>query len=515
VRKAQMSGQGSPESLPAEVMAAVLDIEEPADLTREPVGAGPDAPAVTRRLGPAIAVLSIAVFMSSLDLFIVNIAFPSIAQSYPGTSSAGLSWVLNGYTIVFAALLVPAGRWADRIGRRRTFTAGLLTFVAASALCALAPSLGLLVAARVLQAAGAAALVPSSLSLLLAIVPMSGRAKAIGTWAAVGGMAAALGPVIGGLLVQVNWRLVFWVNVPVGLVAAYAAVRLLPESRDPSASERPDVIGAGVLAIAVGALALGLVQGESWGWTSARVLGAFAVAVLAVAAFVLRCARHPEPVLDLSLLPIRSFSGAFVASVLYYAGFGAFVLAVVEFLTGPWHYSAIRAGFAIAPGPLTVLPFARAVAPRLSAKIGGPGRVAVVGALVGVVAQVWWGMSITADQQYVTHLLPMQILGGAGVGLTIPSLIGAGTFHLPPARFGTGSGVINMGRQLGSVIGVAGLIAVLTGATGISAFQHAAVLTATFFGAAAIASLAIGRLASATSPGPVASDLRSASSPIR
>src|SRR5579862_3544683 len=170
--------------------------------------------------------------MSSLDLFIVNLAFPYIGHEYHGTSLSSLSWVLNGYTIVFAAVLVPAGRWADRIGRRKVFTAGLIGFTVGSVLCGLAPGVGLLIAARVIQAAGAGAMVPASLSLLLAAVPAQARAKAIGTWSALGALGAALGPVIGGSLVQVNWRWVFWINLPVGIVAILMASKVVPESKD-------------------------------------------------------------------------------------------------------------------------------------------------------------------------------------------------------------------------------------------------------------------------------------------
>jgi hypothetical protein len=208
---------------------------------------------------------------------------------------------------------------------------------------------------------------------------------------------------------------------------------------------------------------------------------------------VVRSARHPAPVLELALLRSRTFSGAFAASVLYYAGFAAFVLSSVEFLTGVWHYSAVRAGLAIAPGPLMVLPFARVVAPRLAALVGGPGRVAVLGCLVGAASQGLWLTQIQAQPAYLTHLLPAQLIGGAGVGLAIPSLLGAGSASLPPARFGTGSGVLNMARQLGSVLGVAGLVAILTGlnpADPVTVFRHGLVLTIAFFGAAGVTAAA-------------------------
>ena len=444
-----------------------------------------------RRVTAVVGVLSLAVFMSSLDLFIVNLAFPYISRQYPGTSLSSLSWVLNAYTIVFAAVLVPAGRWADRIGRRRLFVAGLAGFTVGSVLCGLAPGVGALIAARVVQAAGAGAMVPASLSLLLAAVPPAARPKALGTWSALGALGAALGPVIGGALVQVDWRWVFWINVPVGLAAMVLAVRVVPESRDAAVSGRPDVVGAGLLAAAVGLVALALVKAPGWGWGSAGFIGLLAASVLCGALMVLRSRRHHAPVIELGLLRSRTFSGAFAASILYYAGFGAFVLSTVEFLTGVWHYSAVEAGLAIAPGPLMVLPFARFVAPRLAVLLGGPGRVAVIGCLVNALAQALWLSRIQASPAYLTHLLPAQLLGGAGVGLTIPSLLGAGSAGLAPGRFGTGSGILNMGRQIGTVLGVAGLVAILSRVSAtdpVAAFRNGLVLVIVFFAAAAVVS---------------------------
>ena len=290
-------------------------------------------PPSTRRVTAVVGVLSLAVFMSSLDLFIVNLAFPYISKQYPGTSLSSLSWVLNAYTIVFAAVLVPAGRWADRVGRLRVFVAGLAVFSAGSVLCGLAPGVAALIAARVVQAAGAGAMVPASLSLVLAAVPAAARAKALGTWSALGALGAALGPVIGGTLVQVNWRWVFWINVPVGLAAVVLAVRVVPESRDPGSRGRPDVVGALLLAASVGLVAYALVKAPGWGWGSAGFIGLLAASVACGVGMVLRSRRHHSPVIELELLRSRTFSGAFAASILYYAGFGAFVLSAVEFLT--------------------------------------------------------------------------------------------------------------------------------------------------------------------------------------
>jgi EmrB/QacA subfamily drug resistance transporter len=414
-----------------------------------------------RRIRAVIGVLSFAIFMTSLDLFIVNLAFPYIGHEYPGTSLDSLSWVLNGYTIVFAATLVPAGRWADRIGRRRMFVAGMVTFSVGSLACGLAPGVNALIAARVLQAIGGGAMVPASLSILLATVPAAARPRAIGTWSALGALGAALGPVIGGLLVQAGWRWVFWINLPVGLAAIVLALRTLPESRDERVQSRPDLVGAILLAASVGLVALTLLKAPVWSWGSTRFLGGIAAALVCAAAVAFRSTRHPAPVIELGLLRSRMFSGTFAASLLYYAGFSAFVLNSVEFLTGVWHYPAVTAGLAIAPGPLMVLPFARLVAPRLMVRLGGPGRVVVLGCLMNLCAQVLWLTRIQAHPAYLTHFLPAQLIGGIGVGLTIPSLLAAGSMSLPPARFGTGSGVLNMARQIGTVLGVAGLVAIL------------------------------------------------------
>jgi len=460
-------------------------VNSPTEVNTPAAGSAPSP----RRVTAIVLVLSMAVFMSSLDLFIVNLAFPYIGREYHGTSLSTLSWVLNAYTIVFAAVLVPAGRWADRIGRRKVFAAGLFAFTLGSMLCGLAPGVAALIVARLVQAVGAGLMVPASLSLLLASVPTEVRGRAIGTWSALGALGAALGPVIGGSLVQFSWRWVFWINLPVGVVAMFLASRVVPESRDERVQGRPDLLGAGLLAGAVGLFALALVEAPDWGWGSARFIGLLLVSVAGAVAMVLRSRRHVAPVLELELLRSRTFSGAFGASILYYAAFGAWLLSLVEFLTGVWHYSAVRAGLAIAPGPLMVLPFARIVAPRLSARLGGPGRVAAIGCALNLGAQSFFFTHIQAQSNYVADLLPAQLIGGAGVGLAIPSLLGAGTASLPPARFGTGSGILNMARQIGSVIGVAALIAVLSHISPtdpVLAFRHSLVMIGSLFAGAMV-----------------------------
>ncbi|MEP7026002.1 MAG: MFS transporter [Actinomycetota bacterium] len=475
------------------IAAASAAVPAPSAATARGAAPAPGSPPgpSARQVTAIVAVLSLAVFMSSLDLFIVNLAFPYIGREFTGTGLSSLSWVLNAYTIVFAAVLVPAGRWADRIGRRRVLVAGMLVFSLGSLLCGLAPGVGILIAARVAQAVGAGLMVPASLSLLLAAVPPAMRAQAIGTWSALGALGAALGPVIGGSLVQLSWRWVFWINLPVGLAAVLLANRVVPESKDTHVTGRPDLAGATLLAASVGLVALALVKAPGWGWDSAGFLGLLLAAVACGAAMVARSARHHSPVIELGLLRSRTFSGTFAASTLYYAGFGAFVLNSVEFLTGEWHYSAVRAGLAIGPGPLMVLPFARLVSPRLAVRLGGPGRVVLIGCLVNAAAIMLWYTQMTAHPAYLTHLLPAQLLGGAGVGLAIPSLIGAGSASLTPDRFGTGSGILNMARQIGTVLGVAALVAILLHLSPVdplSTFRHGILLIASFFAAAGLVS---------------------------
>ena len=297
-----------------------------------------------------LTVVSVATFMASLDLFIVNIAFPDISRAFEGTSVAAMSWVLNAYAIVFAALLVPAGRMADRIGRKRAFVGGIVVFVIGSALCGIANSVGLLIGARVIQAAGGAVLLPTSLALLLPEFAPAERPKAISIWAAVGAVAAAAGPPIGGLLVEASWRLVFLVNVPVGLAAVYFSLRVLRESSDPDHT-RPDLLGTVLFAASIGLLALGLVKAPDWGWGSAATLGAIAASGVGLGAFWMRCRTHPSPVVEPEMLRVRSFALAGVASLLFSTAFAAMLLAGVLFMTGVWGFSVLKAGPLPGAGP--------------------------------------------------------------------------------------------------------------------------------------------------------------------
>jgi EmrB/QacA subfamily drug resistance transporter len=437
-----------------------------------------------------LVVTAVAVFMSFLDVTIVNVAFPDLERDFSGASRADLSWVLNGYNIVFAALLVPAGRVADLIGRRRMFFIGVSTFLGASVLAGVAGSPEMLVAARLLQAAGGAILVPTSLALLLPEFPLESRATAVAIWGATGAVAAALGPSLGGVLVDdLGWRWVFFVNVPIGLVALVPARGLLRESPRGS-GPLPDAIGTLLLIVAVGALALGIVKGTDWGWDSAGVLGSLGLAAVLLPALLLRSARHRAPVIDLTLFRTRSYAVANAGMFVFSSAFYALLLAGVLFLTQVWGYSILEAGFAITPGPLMAA-LAAPVGGRLSDRFGQR-VVAVPGGLLFAAGTGLLALGIDSTPDYVAEYLPAQMLTGAGVGLSFASWSSAAVAQLPPERFATGSAVLSCLRQIGAVLGIAVLVALLDAAPAgdqLAGLKDAWTLMA--FGGVATAALAL------------------------
>ncbi len=435
-------------------------------------------------------IVCVGVFMASLDLFIVNIAFPAIGRHFGGASLGSLSWILSAYAIVFAALLVPAGRWADAFGRKRAFLLGLAIFVAASAACALAPSVGFLIAARVVQAVGGALMLPTSLGLMLPEFGPHERHVAIGAWAATGGIAAAAGPPLGGLLVQADWRLVFLVNVPVGLLGLGFGLRTLGERRERDAA-RPDVLGALALIVAIGSLVVAIVKGQEWGWGSLQVIVLLLVTATLLPALWWRSERHPAPVIEPAMLRVRSVrpGGGRLRAVLRRLWRDAAVGRPVPH--GVWHESVLTAGLMLFPGPAMATTFSIPSA-RLGARFGYrlPG---VIGALMFAGGSVWF-ITQTGDRPaFLSEYLPGSMIGGAGVGLVIPTLTGAGASSLAPERFATGAAVLTMGRQIGAALGVALLVAVLgTGATSAADFHTSWLITVAGGLAAGLALVAIG-----------------------
>jgi EmrB/QacA subfamily drug resistance transporter len=439
-----------------------------------------------------------AVFMSFLDATIVNVAFPSIQRGFPHASFAGLSWILNAYNLVFAALLVPAGRIGDLLGRRRLFNLGLITFVAASLLCGLAQSVPFLVGARVLQAAGGAALVPSSLALLLPEFPPERRATATALWGATGAVAAACGPTLGALLVEwQSWRWVFYVNVPIGLTALAFSSRVLIEHRTPGKAALPDPVGVVLLIAAVAAISLGIIEGpaQNWGWGNTRVIASLGGGVLLLGAFIVRSLRQRDPAVDLSLFRVRSFAASNGGTLLFACAFYALILCNIEFLTGAWHYHILKAGLALTPTPVAafvIAPFAGRLADRFGQRF-----VAIPGALLFALGCAVFATRTTAHADYVSAWLPAAIPAGIGIGIVFASFGSAAVAELPPPQFATGSAINSANRQLGAVLGVSVLVAVLaapSAADAMDRFHQAWLLMAGAGVGSALCAVALGRV---------------------
>ena len=432
----------------------VSALAEPASIAPEPR---------TRRIsspGAVLAVAALGTFMAFVDATIVNIAIPNIHEDFTGSSLSNVSWVLNAYNIVFAAFLVGGGQLADLLGRRRIFCIALIIFTVASAACAAAPSLGLLVAARLLQAAGAAALVPSSLAIVLEAYPGARRPHAVSLWAAIAALAAGIGPALGGILITASsWRLVFLVNIPIGIVAYVLANRVIVESRAPGRRRVPDLIGGVVLAFAIASLVLGIVKGQEWGWASAQMLAALAIAVLLGVYFVLRSSTQRTPVVDLSLLRIRSFALSNAVTVVMASGFFGYTLCNVLFLTSVWQYSILKAGLSLTPGPIVAIAVA-APASRAVSRLGHR-AVAVPGALIWAAGAAFFATQLGTSSNFLGEWLPGMVILGVGAGLSFPTLSGAAVESVPGPRFALATSLNAVSRQIGAALGVAVLIAIL------------------------------------------------------
>jgi EmrB/QacA subfamily drug resistance transporter len=437
-------------------------------------------PAATEPAKPAplwqvFVVTSLGAFLVSLDLSIVNVAFPALERAFAATARADLAWVVTAYSIVFGSLLVIGGRTGDRLGLRRVFFAGLLGFTVGSALCGIAPTVALLIAGRAVQGAGAAFALPASVGLLLAAVPHERRSQTVALWGGVGALAVATGPSIGAFLVDgPGWRWAFYVNLPVGALAFVWGRKVLPNPAAKSGhAERPDYLGACLLAAAVGSSSFAISEVGSYGWLSTRVLTALFFMPLSAAAFIVRSARHPAPVLDLSLFAARSFSVANLATLAYSMGFFAMLLGNVLFLTEVWHYPIQRAGLAVTPGPIVVA-VVSAFSGRAAARHGFR-TVLLPGSACFAAGLAWLATQVGGEPAFLSQWLPGVLLTGLGIGLTFPVLSAAAVASLPAERFGVGSAVNQTARQVGGALGVAVLIAILSkpepGAAALAAFE--------------------------------------------
>jgi EmrB/QacA subfamily drug resistance transporter len=428
-----------------------------------------------------------ATFLAFLDTTVVNIAFPALQQDFRTSSLADLSWVLTGYGTLFAALLTPAGRLADVVGRRQFFVLSVIAFTVASVLVAAAPTVPLLIAARVVQGGAAAGMIPSALGLVLGHTPAVQRTTAVGLWAGAGSMAAALGPSLGGLLIEVfNWRAIFLINIPLGLGLAVLTYRQVPRDL-PSGRRLPDPLGTLLLVAGVGLGVLGLTEGANWGWRSGATVGCLAAAVLLLPLAVLRSMRHPAPAVETDLWRSRIFLVTNIGSFLFGASVFAWLLLGPIFLTFVWHYSVLKAGLAISPGALASAAAAVIVGRRASAR--GRQVVVVVGSLLLAATAIWFYREFGSEPRYLELLLPVNLISGVAIGAVLTALSSAAATSVPPTRFAAGTGLVITARQFGGALGIAAMAAILTAGQGLTALLDVALFCGIAAGAAALPGL--------------------------
>lgn len=410
-----------------------------------------------------LALTSTGIALVSLDVTILNVAFGSLLHEFGAGSRRELTWLFSGYNIAYAATLLTAGRLADAYGRKKAFIRGLVLFAIGSALCAIAQNPEMLIGSRVIQAIGGAILSPASLALVLPEFPVERRSAAIGIWGAVGGLSAAMGPVIGGWLIDLfNWRAVFFVNVPVCLIAAAIGVRYLRESLDETAHKSVDVPGALLAVVSVGLVALAIVQSDEWGWLTPTTLGILAVAAIASALFVKTCQRATVPVLDLRLLKLPFVTASTIAGLVFSAGFYAMIFVNTQWLQAVWGYGVLRSGLAAVPGP-----FMAAVVAAPAGKAAhrfGHGKVIALGCFIFGISMIFMNVLMVREPSYWTHFFPFTFVSGIGIGLSISTFSSAATAYLPHTRFAMGSALSNTARQVGAALGLAIVGAMLTSA---------------------------------------------------
>jgi NTE family protein len=406
----------------------------------------------------AVLIACAGAFVAFLDTTIVNIAFPDISESFAGSGRDALSWVLDGYFVIIAALLVPAGGLADRFGHRRIFLLGVAVFTLASLLCAVAPTLPLLIVFRVLQGVAAAMIAPASLAIVLDSFPVERRSAGVGLWGASAAAAAAIGPTLGGALVELSdWRLVFLVNLPLGIAIVFFGRDRLPRPKLLD-SRLPDLPGAAMLATSLATVTLGIVEGNDWGWASVPTLGCFAVAAALLGGVVARSLRHPRPIVEPALFAYRSFRLGNLGTLLFAAAFFSLILGNVLFLTSIWGYTILQAGLAALPGPALSTVVA-GPAGRLADRFGF--RAVIVPGTLVFAAGVMVLRSAGAEPDYLGLWFPGACLTGIGIGLAFPVLGAAAVGDVAVDRFATASAVNAAFRQVGAVLGTALLIAIV------------------------------------------------------
>jgi len=400
-----------------------------------------------------LGAMCLALFMVMLDNTVVNVALPSIQRDL-GTSISGLEWIVNGYTLSFAVLLATGGRIGDIFGRRKAFVFGVVVFTISSATAGFAPDDISLVASRVLQGVGAAFMMPGTLSIITDVFPPSERGKAIGTWAGVSALALAVGPVLGGFLTEhVSWRAIFYINLPVGILAVLAALFVVRESRDTTVGRQVDYLGVGLLTVSLTALVLGLIEGNSWGWESTAVIALWIVAAVFLVAFVYAERKVVAPIIEFSLFNSRNFIGAVTtAFIISFAMMGVFFFLAL-YMQNVLGYSALGAGVRFLPTTLVIMVLSP-LAGRLSDRIGP--RIPIVAGMALITLALWMFSRTTVGDTF-SAILPGFLVLGAGIGLTMSPMSTAAMNAVSKTKAGIASGVLSMFRMIGGTFGVAAL----------------------------------------------------------
>ena len=404
------------------------------------------------RAHKVLGLTAIATMLVSLDTSIVVVAERTIAEDLGNPN--WMPWVFSGYSIAYAAGLLTAGRFADVNGRKRSFMRGLALFSIGSVLCGLAPTTHLLVLARLIQAIGGAQLTPASIALVLPEFPVEKRTVAIGVWGAVGGLAAAAGPSLGGILLDwLNWRWLFFINVPFCVFTLLIGRTLLHESKDPNATKDVDLIGTAFGFPGVALVTLAITQSTEWGYFDNRTIGSFILGFALLALFVQRCRTVTNPLLDLKLFKLPFVVAANISGLFFSIGFLGMWLLNTQWIQVIWGYSPARSGLATAPGPIMAAIFAAPMG-RLAVR-WGHAKVLMVGSVLMSVGTFLLTVTMTPTPDYVRDYLPLMIITGIGVGCSMSTLSSAANAFLPPAKFAMGSALNTTARQVGSALGAA------------------------------------------------------------
>jgi DHA2 family methylenomycin A resistance protein-like MFS transporter len=438
-----------------------------------------------------LAVLVVGQVLSVANANMIAVALPPLARDI-GASGTQQQWVVDAFVLVFAALLIAGGVLGDRHGRRRAFVAGLGVFAVGSLACAVAASPGLLIAARVVQGLGPPLILPASLALVAAAYPdRRERARAIGFWGAGSGLGAALGPLLGGLIVSgLGWRWVFALNIPVALALAAAAMRVIAPDRGHRGAHRFDGAGALLVTLGMGGVVFGIIEGRERGWASAAVMAGFAAGAALLAAFVATERRHPEPLVDLALLGRRAFAAANLGGAMMMFTLIGTTVYVSAFLESTRGLSALETGLALLPMGATVATCAP-VSGRLTARIAPPVLI-VVGILLAAAGAALLGRTDATDG--AGDLWPALVLLGAGTGFALPPMTSTAVSAAPAHETGMASAIHNASRQLGGALGVAVLGTIVLSATSLAAGLRSALTTAAVL-LVAVAALSAGLLA--------------------